>query len=222
MTQSQTLRWRRRKQARPGEILTAALACFKERGFAGTRLEDVAAKAGVTKGTIYLYYSSKEELFEAVVRNVVTPNIDRLEAALAEGSPVAVLLERLFSFWAETVAPSPLSIIPKIVIGEAGNFPEIARFFLEAVPHRVLRLVASVLRRGIASGELRPVDVDHVVYCIIGPLLFSVLWQHSLGPYDDRPLDVQAVCRAHLDLVLNGLRVAPVSSRKSSRERSKR
>jgi AcrR family transcriptional regulator len=222
MSKQPAVRWRRRKQARPGEILAAALACFNERGFAGTRLEDVAAKAGVTKGTIYLYYANKEELFEAVVRGELVPNLDRLEAALAESDPAAVLLERIVSFWAQTVAPSPLSVIPKIVLAEAGNFPELARFFLEAAPHRMLRLIASVLRRGIAAGEFRPVDVDHVVYCVMGPLILSVLWQHSLGPHDDRPLDVQAVCRAHLDLVLHGLQVAPSSSQKPSRERGKR
>src|SRR5438552_4724066 len=182
MAQPRALRWRRRKRARPGEILTAGLACFKERGFAGTRLEDVAAEAGVTKGTIYLYYSNKEELFEAVVRSELVPNLDRLEAALAEPAPAAVLLERLFLFWAHTVAPSPLSVIPKIVIAEAGNFPELARFFLEAAPHRMLRLIASVIRRGIARGEFLPVDVDQVVYCVIWPVILSVLWQHSLGP----------------------------------------
>src|SRR5207245_677623 len=153
-------RWQRRKEARPGEILAAALACFKERGFAGTRLEDVAAKAGVTKGTIYLYYSSKEELFEAVVRGEVVPNLDRLEAVLAESAPAEVFCDRRFSFWVTTVASSPLSVIPKIVFAEAGNFPELARFFLEAVPHRVLGLLASILRRGIARREFRPVDVD--------------------------------------------------------------
>jgi AcrR family transcriptional regulator len=215
-------RWRRRKQARPGEILAAALACFKERGFAGTRLEDVAARAGVTKGTIYLYYSSKEELFKSIVRGELVPNLEHLEAALAEPGPASALLERLVSFWAQTVAPSPLSIIPKIVIAEAGNFPELARFFLETGPHRMLRLIASVLRRGIARGEFRPVDVEHVVYCVIAPMVFSVLWQHSLGPHDDRPLDVQAVCRAHLDLLLHGLRVAPPSSTKPSRKGGKR
>src|SRR5712692_1830218 len=109
-------RWQRRKDARPAEILAAALACFQERGFAGTRLEDVAAKAGVTKGTIYLYYSNKVELFKAVVRGELVPNLDRLEAALAEPGPASALLERLVSFWAQTVAPSPLSVIPKIVI----------------------------------------------------------------------------------------------------------
>jgi AcrR family transcriptional regulator len=222
MPDQQTARWRRRKQARPGEILAAALACFKERGFAGTRLEDVAKKAGVTKGTIYLYYPSKEDLFEAVVRHEVTPNIDRLEAILDEPGPASAMLERIVSFWAQTVAPSPLSVIPKIVIGEAGNFPELARFFLEAGPHRMLRLIASILRRGIARGEFRPVDVEHVVYCVIAPMVFSVLWQHSLGPHDDQPLDVQAVCRAHLDLLLHGLRVTPPSSQKPSGQRGKR
>jgi AcrR family transcriptional regulator len=222
MAEEPAVRWRRRKQARPGEILSAALACFTERGFAGTRMEDVAAKAGVTKGTVYLYYSTKDELFEAVVRSELVPNIDRLEAALDDLVPASVLLERLFSFWAQTVARSPLSVIPKIVIAEAGNFPELARFFLEAAPKRMRRVIASILRRGIASGEFRPVDVDHVVYCVIGPLIFSLLWQHSLGPHDDRPLDVLAVGRAHLDLVLHGLGVAPPSSLDDGRSGGKR
>src|SRR5215469_6498156 len=117
-------RWRRRKEARPAEILQAALACFKERGFAATRLEEVAARAGVTKGTIYLYYPSKEELFKAVVRGELLPNIERLEEALSKPGPAAPLLDLLFSTWAREIAPSPISIIPKLVLAEAGNFPE--------------------------------------------------------------------------------------------------
>jgi AcrR family transcriptional regulator len=200
-------RWQRRKDARPTEILAAALACFKERGFATTRLEDVAAKAGVTKGTIYLYYPSKEELFKAVVRGELVPNIEHLEAVLDEPGPAAVLLERLVMAWVQHIVPSPISIIPKLVVAEAGNFPELARFYLATAAHRGLRLIASILQRGMAHGEFRPVDVEHVVYCIIGPLLFTVLWQHSLGLHDDRPLDAQAVCRAHLDLILHGLQM---------------
>jgi len=123
-------RWQRRKDSRPPEILAAALACFKERGFATTRLEDVAAKAGVTKGTIYLYYPSKEELFKAVVRGELVPNIERLEAILDEPGPAAALLERLVMVWVEHIVPSPISIIPKLVVAEAGNFPELARFYL--------------------------------------------------------------------------------------------
>src|SRR5690348_7307526 len=127
----QATRWRRRKEARPAEILEAALGFFKERGFAATRLEDVAARAGVTKGTIYLYYPSKEELFKAVVRGELLPNIERMETALSEPGPAAALLERLFTIWARDFAPSPASVIPKLVISEAGNFPELARFYLE-------------------------------------------------------------------------------------------
>jgi AcrR family transcriptional regulator len=205
-------RWQRRKAARPAEILAAALACFQERGFTATRLEDVAAKAGVTKGTIYLYYSSKEELFKAVVRGELVPNIERLEAALHEPVPAAILLERLFTVWVQHIVPSPVSVIPKLVIAEASNFPELARFYLETAVHRALRLVAAILQRGITRGEFRPVDIDHVVYCVFGPLLLTVLWQHSLGPHDDRPLDAQAICNAHLDLLLHGLQTHPPAS----------
>src|SRR4051812_19927525 len=123
-TQEET-RWRRRKEARPAEILKAALACFKERGFAATRLEDVAARAEVTKGTIYLYYASKEELFKAVVRGQLVPNIERLEAALSEPGPATPLLDHLFTVFARDIVPSPISVLPKLVISEAGNFPDL-------------------------------------------------------------------------------------------------
>jgi AcrR family transcriptional regulator len=218
--EQEATRWRRRKEARPAEILEAALATFQERGFAGTRLADVAARAGVTKGTIYLYFPSKKELFKAVVRSELLPNLEWIERALRQPGRVASLLEKLFTFWARDLLPSPVSVLPKIVIAEAGNFPELARFYLETVVHRGLGLIASLLRRGIADGEFRPVDVDHLVYCVVGPLLLTVLWKHSLGPHDDRPLDAEAVCRAHLDLILHGLQAAR-PARKSYRERSR-
>jgi AcrR family transcriptional regulator len=215
-------RWRRRKGARPAEIMAAALECFRDRGFAATRLEDVAARAGVTKGTIYLYYPSKEDLFKAVVRGAVVQNLDQLEALLAEPIPAPVLLERLIATW-EAVIASPASVIPKLVIAEAGNFPELARFYLDTVAHRGINLIATILRRGIEHGDFRPVDVDHVVFCVIGPLLFTALWKHSLGPHDDRPLDAPAVLRAHLDFLLHGLRAdrpATPSAPRSERELS--
>src|SRR5215467_8334563 len=120
-------RWQRRKDARPAEILAAALACFKERGFTATRLEDVAAKAGVTKGTIYLYYPSKEELFKAVVQGELVPNIEHLEAAILDVPiPAPMMLEQLCTFWVQHIVSSPVSVILKLVITEAGNFPELA------------------------------------------------------------------------------------------------
>jgi AcrR family transcriptional regulator len=204
MAQQEQTRWRRRKEARPAEILEAALACFSERGFAATRLEEVAARAGVTKGTIYLYYPSKEDLFKAAVRSELVPIIERLEVLLAEPITATVFLQRLVMSLEAVVASRP-SVIPKLVFAEAGNFPELARFYLDTIIHPARDLLATVLRRGVEQGEFRPVDVDHVVYCVIGPFLFTVLWKHSLGPHDDRPLDISAVFRAHIDLLLHGL-----------------
>jgi AcrR family transcriptional regulator len=208
----QPTRWKRRKAARPAEILDAALDCFAERGFAATRMDDVAVRAGVTKGTVYLYFKTKEELFTALVRSELLPIIERLEAASAD-VPATVLLERLMAIWAEHVVPSRGSVLSKLIIAEAGNFPEVAKFYLDEVIHRGRALLGSVLRRGVQTGEFRPIDVDRVVYCVIGPLLFSVLWRHSFEPHDEAPLDVAALCRAHLDTLLNGLRPPNVSGR---------
>jgi AcrR family transcriptional regulator len=198
-------RWRRRKEARPDEILAAALASFAERGFAATRLEDVAARAGISKGTLYLYFKGKEELFEAVVRATLLPNIARLEALAATfDGPSARLLERLLLTLAGVVS-SQVGAIPKLVIAEAGNFPDLARFYLDQVVRRGLRLIGAILRRGIERGEFRPVDVDHTVFGVIAPMLLAALWKNSLEPYDVAPLDTQALARAHLELVLRGL-----------------
>lgn len=198
-------RWRRRKEARPDEILAAALATFAERGFARTRLEDVAARAGISKGTLYLYFKGKEELFEAVVRATLLPNLARIEvlAATFEG-PSALLIERLLLTMAGIVS-SRLGGIPKLVIAEAGNFPDLARFYLDEVVRRGLRLIGAILRRGIERGEFRAVDVDHTVFCVIAPMLIAALWKSSLEAYDEKPMDAQALVRAHLDLLLRGL-----------------
>jgi AcrR family transcriptional regulator len=199
-------RWRRRKDARPDEILAAALASFAERGFAATRLEDVAGGAGISKGTLYLYFKSKEELFEAVVRAKLLPNLERIEAlAVAFEGPSAQLLERLLLTIADVV-DSRTGAIPKLVIAEAGNFPELARFYLDAVVRRGLRLIGTILRRGIGRGEFRPIDVDHAVFCVIAPMLIAALWKNSLEPHDDAPLDVRRLAQAHLDLLLRGLK----------------
>src|SRR4051812_14788894 len=113
-------RWRRRKEARPGEILYAALDCFAERGFAATRLEDVAARAGVTKGTAYLYFKSKEELFKAVVRGFTGPAIAHLEGAVAETGSAAEGLARLVAVWADEVYGGRVGALPKLIVAEAG------------------------------------------------------------------------------------------------------
>ena len=211
-----SIRWRRRKTARPTEILDAALAAFAERGFAATRLDDVAERAGITKGTLYLYFPSKEELFKAVVRQQLVPNLERAEAMAATAAlPSLVLLEELVTFFSQIIR-SPLSAISKLVLTEAGNFPDLARFYLEEVVDRGKALLRRVLERGIRTGEFRPVDTESVETCIIAPLLVGALWRHSFERHAGRPLDIDALCRAHLDLLRHAL--AASSSEKADRQ----
>ena len=202
-------KWRRRKTARPAEILSAALASFAERGFAATRLDDVAARAGVTKGTLYLYFPSKEELFKAVVRQELLPTIEWAEAMVAESAASSMfVLEQLAELFTRIVS-SRLSAIPKLVLTEAGNFPDLARFYLEEVVERGKALFHKVLERGVANGEFRPLDTESVVLCVIAPLLFACLWRHSFEPHSNRPLDIEALFRAELDLLQRGLTAEP-------------
>jgi AcrR family transcriptional regulator len=198
-------RWRRRKEARPAEILDAALACFAERGFAATRLDAVAKRAGITKGTLYLYFPNKEELFKAVVRQAIVANIARGEELVAESAaPAPVLLERLIHHWAELI-PTPASAIPKLVVAEAGNFPDIARFYLDEVVNRGRELIRGVIRRGVARGEFRAVNVESGAYCTFAPMVLAMMWRHSFAPHDREPVDAKALADTHLQLLLRGL-----------------
>jgi AcrR family transcriptional regulator len=219
-------RWRRRKDERPGEIVAAGLACFAERGFAATRLDDVARRAGVTKGTLYLYFPNKEELFKAVVRQAVVPNIVLGEALVAHSSaPAPVLLEQLVGRL-QAAMTAPASAIPKIVIAEAGNFPDIARFYLEEVIQRGLRLVRRVLKAGVVRGEFGPMDVERAAFCVVAPMVLGMLWRHSFARHERRPLDADALCGAHVQILLRGVlsdsaRRAPTADKPRQKARTR-
>ncbi|RFB78013.1 TetR/AcrR family transcriptional regulator [Methylovirgula sp. 4M-Z18] len=197
--------WRRRKADRPGEITEAALACFVERGFAATRLEDVAKRAGVTKGTLYLYFPNKAELFKAVVRETILPNITRAEALVESSSaPARKVLALLLTEWSKGIM-TPASSIPKIVLAEAGNFPEITRFYFDEVINRGRQQFRRVLQSGMQSGEFRTMDVERTIDCIVGPMLLTMLWQHSFYPVTGQAIDANALCRTLLDILAHGL-----------------
>jgi AcrR family transcriptional regulator len=206
-------RWQRRKEARPAEILDAALSVFAEKGFAAARLEQVARRAGVSKGTLYLYFDSKEALFEAVVRSAIVPRIADAESLLAahDGS-AAELLGKLYRAFADVMADPKVSAIPKLVISEAGNFPELARFYLREVVSRGLRLMQAVLERGVARGEFIPVDPHHATRLLIAPVLFLALWRQSLGRHDEKPLDADEFLADALALLTRGLAVRDTAS----------
>ncbi|KAA0598210.1 AcrR family transcriptional regulator [Azospirillum lipoferum] len=194
-------RWRRRKDARPQEIVAAAMEVFAERGFAAARLEEVAARAGVSKGTLYLYFPSKEELFKAVIRAAILPNLEQAEAMVASaGGPCFPLLERLLRMVARLIATTRMAVIPRLVIAEAGNFPELAAFYHHEVIRRGFGVVSALLWRGIGSGEFRPMPVDPSVRLIVAPLLMSAVWRTSFDGVDgEPPLDVPALMEVHID-----------------------
>lgn len=199
-------RWRRRKEARPEEILDAALDVFVERGYAAARLQEVARRAGVTKGTIYLYYPSKEALFKAVVRESLVVNLERAEAAVAahQGSAADALRNLLRTVW-HTVGATKLSGIPKLIVAEASNFPELAQFYWTEVASRALNLFGSIIERGVEQGEFHPINPRFATLAGVGPLLFAVIWKHSLYPVSGLNFDFPAFLDVHLENFLRGL-----------------
>jgi len=197
----------RRKDARPQELLDAALDLFVERGFAATRSEDVAARAGVSKGTLYLYYPSKEELLKEVIRHHVVNQIAEGTQIIREfeGS-TPELLVLVLRLWWERIGETRASGIVKLMTSEVRNFPEIAQFYIDEVVSPSHQMLASVIRRGIDRGEFRSIDLAETVHALVGPLVFLALNKHSLGACSAAfQLQPKAVIEALLDMVLNGL-----------------
>lgn len=200
------VRWRRRKENRPDEILNAAMECFVERGYAGTRLNEIAARANVTKGTLYLYFRNKEEIFESVVRKEVVNNIANFEKIAADKSlSAAALIKQLFEVWAQTFALTQVGALPKIIISEGRNFPEITRFYLEAVAARLFHLVEGVIRVGITRGEFRAVNIENTAHCIVAPALFAMIWKQTFEPHNEGNLDIKSLLDTHFSLLIKGL-----------------
>ena len=199
-------RWRRRKDARPEELITAALDVFAERGFAATKLEDVARRAGVTKGTIYLYFENKEALFKAVVRETIVPVIAKGEAvAQAFKGSARDLFEKLIREYWRLVGETNVAGVPKLMMAEAGNFPELARFYYEEVVTRGHRLMASVLERGIKAGEFRPVNLVIAAKLAMSPLMHAVVARRAFAACMPEGFDVGKYLDTHIDLYLHGI-----------------
>lgn len=206
---AQPKRWRRRAAERPGEIVAAAAELFVERGYERTRMEDVAARAGVTKATVYLYFADKGRLFEAVVRHAMSPNVDRLEALVAayDGSTPALL--RTIATLLEGVLESGFSAMAKVVVTESSAFPELAKSYVELVMSRGFRLLEAVVRRGVERGDLRAVDPRATTPLVVAPFLVLGLWRHTLGRHSDLMPPARDVIAAHVEVLLRGLAAAP-------------
>jgi len=202
----------RRKEARPGELLDAALDLFVEKGFAATRSEEVAARAGVSKGTLFLYFPSKEELFKAVVRENISGRFAEWmkEFEEFEGS-TADMVRYCMHVWWQRIGATRASGITKLMISEARNFPELAAFYQQEVIRPGTDLVRRILRRGVERGEFRPIDLEYTVFSIVAPMIFLIMMKHSLGACvpDEYPLDPERYVNAQVESLLYGLCVRP-------------
>jgi AcrR family transcriptional regulator len=202
----------RRKEARPGELLDAALDLFVDKGFAATRAEEVAARAGVSKGTLFLYFPSKEELFKAAVRENISGRFAEWEQEFAtfEGS-TADMVRYCMRVWWERIGSTRASGLTKLIISEARNFPDIAAFYQQEVIRPANQLIRRILQRGVERGEFRPLDLEYTVFGIVAPMMHLTMMKHSLGacaPHD-YPLDPLRYIETQVENLLHGLVVRP-------------
>jgi TetR/AcrR family transcriptional regulator len=198
----------RRKDARPGELLDAALELFVQKGFTATRSEEVAARAGVSKGTLFLYFPSKEELFKAVVRENISGRFPEWNQAFEsfEG-PSSELLRQFLQRWWERVGTSKASGLGKLVMSEARNFPDLAAFCQQELLQPCHALICRILQRGVDRGEFRVPDLSYAAYNIMGGMVFLINMRHSLGaclPLEQQ-LDPQRYVASQTELLLRGL-----------------
>ncbi|MDO9234597.1 MAG: TetR/AcrR family transcriptional regulator [Aquabacterium sp.] len=205
----------RRKSARPHELLEAALTLFVENGLAATRSEDVAKLAGVSKGTLYLYYPSKDALFKAVVQAYLTQVIvEGEEIVTSFGGSTSDLLQLLAQTWWSRVGASKASGLLMLIMSEARSFPELAQFYVDEVVAPSHDLLARTIQRGINRGEFRPMDVTSVVHAMIAPLQFLILYRQctSVCTANPVPLDPERFMSTQIDLLLRGIEVRTESN----------
>lgn len=199
-------RWQRRAEDRPREICAAALQVFAEKGFAAAKLDEIAKRAGVSKGTLYLYFKDKEQLFRAVIRDTVVPNVENMRADLIQtGIPFDQLIRFFFAQFAMIASHVPIGAVAKMVVSESRNFPELAKVWHDEVVSKALGTVTALIEMAQAKGEVREGDARLHAFTLLGPMLMGLLYRETLEPVGGEPLDFAALTRQHAETVLAGL-----------------
>ena len=201
----------RRKDARPGELIDAALDLFVEKGYAATKVDEVAARAGVSKGTLFLYFPSKEDLFKEVVRHNMGRHFAEWDVEIEQyPHGTSELLRHAYDLWWTHIGSTKASGLSKLILSEAHNFPDIAAFYRAEVVLPSNRLIRRILERGVARGEFRPLDLDCAVQVVVAPLVFMMMWRHSgVCMPESQDVTPQRFIAAQLDNLLAGFCVRP-------------
>jgi len=199
-------RFQRRKEDRPAEITAAALAAFAENGYAATRVDDVAKRAGVSKGLLYLYFKTKEELFKAVIRSFISPRIDALISNVEETELSAeAFLRGPFLEFACSIPKSPAKILLKLMVAEGPKHPDLIAWYWEHVVSRGITALRMLIQRGVKNGEFHASTLDEYPQLLVTPIFFSLLWTLLFQPHSD--LDTDKFIGAHVDMVLTSIKV---------------
>ena len=199
-------KWQRRAEDRPREICAAALEVFTEKGFAAAKLDAIAKRAGISKGTLYLYFTDKENLFRAVVRDTIAPNVREITAAVSSlNAPFPDVVRLFLAGFAEREAKLPVGAVAKIVIGESRNFPELARVWHDEVASKAIGALATLIERAQQRGEVRQGNPRLYAFSLMGPMVLGALWRATLVPAGGEPLDIHALARQHAETVLTGI-----------------
>ena len=197
-------RYQRRKEDRPQEITEAAFAAFADNGYAATKVEDVARRAGVSKGLLYLYFKTKEELFKAVVRSVVIPRVDSLQRELerSELSAEAFIRGPVTDFM-KRIPGSPVSVVIRLMISEAPKHPDLVEFYWDNVASRGLAALQGLLDRGVSNGEFRRTAVNDLPQLLLAPVMVSVVWGVVFA---NRSLDTDKLIETNIEMILDYIR----------------
>jgi AcrR family transcriptional regulator len=199
-------RWKRRKEARPAELLDAAISVFAEKGFAAARLDDIAARAGVSKGTIYLYYDSKEAILRALIKAIPVARVESIaQLAAADAGPADATLRKALQLIGAAMRDPMLIQFPRLVIGESGNFPWIAETYRQEVISRGIAIFSGIIGKGIEERRFRAVDPRHAAFAAMAPMLFVAIWRTTFERFDDAPLEAQGFIDQHIETFVRGL-----------------
>ncbi|MDE2436498.1 MAG: TetR/AcrR family transcriptional regulator [Sphingomonadales bacterium] len=190
---------------RRSDILLAARAGFSARGFAATRMDDIARAAGISKAALYLQFASKEALFEAMVNELIETMLPQAAPADFGDLPAEAILRRFIAFLSARITSAEMAFVPRVIIGEGANFPELARFYHDKVIGRGLGIVERIVRHGLERGEFACADITQACRSIIGGVLLAAIWKTTFEPVGAKPIDTTAMAQAHADTVLNGL-----------------